>query len=437
MWYNLFLMTDEDRFGGYTPKRAARFYVPLLVQAFSQSLTYPLVGAIASRGEYGVDELTAFAQGQIAMFFLGAIGGGLVPTGMVYARTIRGYCNFRRLNVYVMIALVALQLVLALGPPGKWIFETLFNLPAHLAAISRQTMAAGVVMQIGFFLRNVPLVALFNARAGVAANNATFARIGITFLCSLVFPALGWTGAAWALTAITLGILLELLLTWLFARPYVRELGHGRVVSVARQFTFTLPISFGSALLACSPVLLAAFVGRSLNATEILGVHYVTIGIANPVSYAALRMQPVAIQFPPEYPGDRRLLKFAVFAGLFLGLIPLAFGTPWLGSWYYGTCQNIPPHMLSTALLMSALYAPIAVIHAVRGRIEGIAAWREKPRAIMAGQISYFVALTLAAAALLAWGAPGWVVALGALYLAPVATIIAVYAALNRYARAR
>ena len=111
-------MTDEDRYGGYTPMRAARFYVPLLLQAFSQSLTYPLVGAIASRGIFGVDELTAFTQGQIAMFFLGAIGGGLVTTGMVFTRTRAGYVFFRTLNTWMMLALIAVQIVCALGPIG-------------------------------------------------------------------------------------------------------------------------------------------------------------------------------------------------------------------------------------------------------------------------------------------------------------------------------
>ena len=60
-------MKDEDRFGGYTPWRATRFYVPLLIQAFSQCLTYPLVAAIVSHGPTGVSTLTAFAQGQTVM----------------------------------------------------------------------------------------------------------------------------------------------------------------------------------------------------------------------------------------------------------------------------------------------------------------------------------------------------------------------------------
>ena len=425
-------MTDEDRYGGYTPGRATRFYLPLLLQAFSQSLTYPLVGAIASRGVFGVDELTAFTQGQIVMFFIGAIGGGLITTGMVFARTRTGYVAYRALNAWMMLALLGVQAACAVGPAGRWIFETLFNLPPHLAAIARRTLLFGMAMQAGFFIRNVPLVALFNARASAAANWATVVRIAATFACSLTFPHLGWTGANWALTALTAGVMLELLLSWLFARRYVRELPDGDGAPVREQFAFTMPLSFGSALLSFSPVVIAMFVGRSANATDMLGVHYVTLGIANPVSYAALRMQTVAIQFPPEYPGDRRLLKFAVVSGLLLGLGPFVLSLPGPGTWYYGTCQNIPPHMLGTALLMSGIYTFIEVIHAVRGRIEGIAAWRKRPRAVMAGQIAYFATLTGTAALLLAVGAPGWTIAIGAIYAAPVATILAVYAALAR-----
>ena len=423
-------MTAEDRCGGYTPGRATRFYVPLLLQAFSQSLTYPLVGAIASRGTFGVDELTAFTQGQIAMFFIGAVGGGLITTGMVFARSQGGYSAYKRLNAWMMLALVGIQILCALGPVGAWIFGTLFKLPAHLAEIAQRTMLLGAVMQSAFFLRNVPLVVLFNARASAEANWATVARIGLTFACSLVFPHIGWTGADWALAALTAGVMMELLLTWLFARPYAREIPCGTGDTVYAQFKFTLPLSFGSALLAFSPVVIAVFVGRSADATDMLALHYVTLGIANPVSFAALRMQTVAIQFPPEYPGDRRTLTFAIVAGLLLGLLPLILALPGPGTWYYGICQNIPPHILGTALLMSGLYFFIEVIHAVRGRIEGLAAWRKRPGAVMAGQIAYFAMLTISAAALLAVNAPGWVIALGAIYAAPIAATATVYAAL-------
>ncbi|MBQ6915809.1 MAG: hypothetical protein IJQ65_08810, partial [Kiritimatiellae bacterium] len=74
----------EPRFG---VGRVTRFYVPLLLQAFSQSLSYPLVAGIVTHGEYGVNALTAFSQGQMIMFMIGALGLGLVTTGMVFAKT--------------------------------------------------------------------------------------------------------------------------------------------------------------------------------------------------------------------------------------------------------------------------------------------------------------------------------------------------------------
>jgi Na+-driven multidrug efflux pump len=81
----------------YTPGRAVRFYIPLVIQAISQSLTYPLVAAIVSHGANGVVDLAAFAQGQAVMFVIGAFGGGLITTGMVFGRDIEGlFPAFRR-----------------------------------------------------------------------------------------------------------------------------------------------------------------------------------------------------------------------------------------------------------------------------------------------------------------------------------------------------
>jgi hypothetical protein len=79
-----------DATAGYSPWRAAKFYVPLVIQAASQSLTYPLVASIVSHGKNGVVDLAAFAQGQAVMFMIGALGGGLLTTGMVFGRDAEG-----------------------------------------------------------------------------------------------------------------------------------------------------------------------------------------------------------------------------------------------------------------------------------------------------------------------------------------------------------
>lgn len=138
-------MTDAERFGGYTPARATRFYIPLLLQAFSQSLTYPLVAGIAAHGPFGEGTYAAFAQGQTIMFMIGALGGGLVMTGMVFARTRPGYRAFIRLNTAMMLALLAAQTLLALPPFDALIFRNYLGLAPHLVETARQTLLWGFV----------------------------------------------------------------------------------------------------------------------------------------------------------------------------------------------------------------------------------------------------------------------------------------------------
>jgi hypothetical protein len=58
----------------YSHGRAARFYVPLLLQAFAQSFTYPLVGSIVSACDAGVNALSAFSIGQVVMFMIFFMG---------------------------------------------------------------------------------------------------------------------------------------------------------------------------------------------------------------------------------------------------------------------------------------------------------------------------------------------------------------------------
>ena len=425
-----------------------RFYVPLLLQAFSQSLTYPLVAGIVTHGEYGVNALTAFSQGQMIMFMIGALGGGLVMTGMVFARTWYGYVSFRRLNAIMMGVLLALQCVPTIAPFNRWLFEGFFALPPELAETARWTLLFGVVMNGSFFLRNVPMVVLFNNYESGKANTATFVRIAVTLACAAVFPRLGWVGAGWGLFALTLGTCVELVVTWLYARPYVAQLPnrpaqqsqHSQHLNLStsqhlnltwEQFHFTLPLSLGGFLLMLSPLIIAAFVGRTVNPADMLAIHYVTLGVANPVAYAALRMQAISIQFQPEYEGDRRLLVYSVFAGLFLGIIPLVFATPLVGNWYFGHYQNVPGRILDTARLAIGIYSLICMIHAVRGRIEGIAAARKRPKAVMAGQIFYTVGLFTACAILLPLGVAGWAIAVSAIFVAPVIAIIAIYTSLH------
>ena len=429
-------MTDDDRTGGFTPKRATKFFVPLFLQAFSQCLTYPLVAAIVSHGALGVDGYTAFAQGQTVMFLIGALGSGLVLTGMVHARTRAGFLCFRRLNRTMMAALLAVQLLVALPPFYRLVFEGVLRLPPDLASVARDTLGWGVFMQAAFFLRNEPLVILYNARASFEANLATTVRLVLTVASSPLFVHLGWTGPAWGVVAMTGPCFVECALSCLYARKYLRALpandAEGVTHRVADQFRFTVPLSLGGVLLAVAPLLVAVFVGHTADHVAMLAIHYVTIGVANPVAFGALRMQAVAIQFPPERPGDRRMLAYAACAGLALGALPLLFTLPAVAEWYFGVVQNVPQGNLWRARVVMGAYAFAPLLQALRGRLEGLAAWMKRPKLVMAGQVAHVTTFLAVLALGLLFGQPGWQMGMTAVLSAAAATILVLHLALRR-----
>ncbi|MGN0847498.1 MAG: hypothetical protein ACI4RA_08975 [Kiritimatiellia bacterium] len=434
-------MTDEERYGGYTPGRATRFYIPLMLQAFSQSLTYPLVAGIAAHGEFGEGTYAAFAQGQTIMFMIGALGGGLVMTGMVFARTLAGFRAFVRVNTWMMIALLLAQTLLAVPPFDALIFRRYLGLAPHLVETARWTLFWGFVMQGAFFLRNVPLVVLFNNRESGLATLATAVRILLTIGASAAFLPLGLVGAGWALVATTIPCIVELLLSHVFARRYVRRLRDSAAGDAAddapcdapRQFRFTLPLSLGGFLLATAPSVIAAFVNRTADGISMLAIHYATIGFANPVGYAAFRMQAVAIQFPPEYAGDRRVVRYAACAGLVLGLVPLVIALPGVGDWLFLNFMNLQPQNIRPARVVMCCYAAWPVFQCVRGYFEGHAAWLKHPTAVLVGQLVYLTGLTATLALAFALGAPGWIMGFAAVFCATLATIAALVRSLRAF----
>ena len=401
--------------GKYSAIAAAKFYWPLFVQAFSQCLTYPLVASIAGAGSLGVKGYTAYAQGLSLMFMLGAIAGGLPMTGMVFSRTRAGYAAFQRLNRLMMAALLSLEVLIGLKPVGPWIFANILNLPAELTDVACDIVIWGAVMQAGFFLRNEPFVLLMNERRSFEANLATLIRVAVTAAMPLVFLPLGWIGPIAALVAQTIPVWLETVFTWYFARSIPGSLDPNddaeitSYYSVARQFSFTMPLSIGYLLLATSPIVLSMAIARTEDAVMMLSVHAITVGVFNPFGFGALRMQAVQIQFPREYPGDRRLVAFAALVGIVLGLLVAILAMPGLSDWYFCGVQNLPREYLGKARIVMAIFAFLPIVQSLRGRAEGIAALKKKPRIVMRGQIAFLAVMIAALLVMLVSGVPGWI----------------------------
>ncbi|MDR1284302.1 MAG: hypothetical protein LBK99_26340 [Opitutaceae bacterium] len=430
----------------YSPWRATKFYVPLVVQAASQSLTYPLVASIVSHGALGKDALAAFAQGQGIMFVIGSLGGGLLTTGMLFGRDAEGFRIFKRLNRLFAVALLVAQGGVCLPGVDSLVFRGILGLPDPLDHIARNVTFLCIPVQLLFFLRNAPLVALYNARASAPANWATLARIALTVFFAWLFPLFGWTGYGLGVLAMTVPVGLELFLSQYFARPYVPGIrggtaaapaiataeapanasGAAAVSSLRTQFLFTIPLSFGGVLLALSGIIIGAFIARADAPTQMLPVHYMVLGVVNPVGFAALRMQAVVLAFAPRDRYANNILRFGIVAGLALAIFPLLGQVPAVARWYFVGVQNLPEVDVPLAARAMLAVGVLPVLQAMRGHAEGLAAWRKRPNAILAGQAVYLASIVTVLSLCLHFGTPGYLMGIMALLVAISMTLVTV-----------
>ena len=412
----------------YTPWRAAKFYIPLLIQAVSQSLTYPLVAAIVSHGKNGVVDLAAFAQGQAVMFVIGALGGGLLTTGMVFGRDAEGFRQFKRLNLCVCLVLIVVQGLACIHPLDTVVFHRVLGLQAPMDETAREVLFFSIPLQLLFFIRNAPLVALYNARASAAANWATLSRIALTALLTPLFMRLGWTGHLLGLLAMTGPVLIETVLAQLLAAPYIRALRPDvqQSASLRSQFLFSVPLSFGGVLLAVSGFMIGAFIAHAAEPARMLPIHYVTMGVVNPVGFAALRMQAVTLSFPPRDRNDHRIFTFAWVAGCLLSFFPLVGQIPAVARWYFGSIQNLPLPDIPLAMRAMLLVSVLPIIQSLRGHAEGLAAWRKRPNAILAGQAMNLASLVCALFVATHLGVAGYLMGVIAILIAVFMTLVTI-----------
>ncbi len=426
----------------FTIPNAVRFYLPLFLQAVSQSLTYPLVAAITSRGNGGVANLAAYAQAQTFLFLLGTIGAGLLTTGLVHARSRNGYRRYYAFNRRIIFLIAAIQCAASFPTIGQWIFGRVLGLPPPLDERAARIFFALLPAQILLLMRTPYQVALYNAHATGRANAATLGRILLTLLFSPLFIALQWTGPFWAVAAFTIPIALEVLVSRRLAKPFLARLAEvpeSELPSFRSLFAFCMPLSVGGFFLSLSTFVVGAFLARTPEPTRMLAIHYLVMGLINPVSFAATRLQAVVIGFPPLNRFDNRTFRFALGTGILLGLIPQLVQHPVLSTLYFGRIQNLPLSDIPLARIALLLLALYPIVQALRGHAEGLAAWARQPPAILAGQSVFLSVLCLALMAFLAFHVPGFLMGGLALLLASLtsgATIrLAVWGASEQAAR--
>ena len=391
---------------------AARFtayFVPLALQAASQSLSYPLIAMVASHGPGGTLNLAGVAQSNIVMFLVATMGAGLVTAGIMFARTRIGFARFVAINNLLSLATALVQGALCIPVLGHVVFGTLLGLPASIESPAEQAFPLTIVLNLLFYARNPYQVLLYNNGASGRASLATFARIGVTLALSPVFCSLGLVGPRWSMVCQIIPVTLEVLVSWHQSRPFAAALADDNRPQPGRReiLLFALPLSLGGFLMTLSGMILGAVIARSGQPERMLPAYYLAVGLANPAAYAASRVQNVVISFPPRSRADSSTLRFSIAAGAIISFIPLVFLLPGLSHWYYVSVQRLPPADLSLVYTTALLFVGFPITVALRCHREGLAALDHRTPTILAGDIGYIAALAVSASACLALKVPG------------------------------
>jgi hypothetical protein len=402
------------------------YFIPLALQAASQSLTYPLVAMVASHGPGGTLNLAGVAQSNTMMFMTGAIGAGLVTSGMVYGRSRLGFARFVSVNNLMTLVTALVQALMCIPVVGHAVFGGMLGLPPSIEEPARQAFPLTILLNLLFFARNPYQVLLFNNAASGRASTATFARIGLTLALSPVFVSLGLVGPRWAMVCQALPVGIETLVSWYYSRPFASVFpeSDAGVPSARAIIGFNLPLSLGGFLMTVAGTVLGAVIARAGQPERMLPAYYLALGLANPMAYAATRMQNVVLCFPPRSPEDKLAFNFTLRAGAIVSFIPLLFLLPWLSHWYYVSVQRLDPADLPLVWGAALLLVGFPFTSGLRAHREGLAALARKTSSILAGNIAFVAALAIVAPACLALKVSGH-------FIGPIALVLANLAGLG------
>jgi hypothetical protein len=414
-------------------RQLTRFFIPLAVQAASQALSYPLVAMVASRGPGGPLNLAGLVQSNIVMFFLGMFAISFITTGMVYAETREGYQKFRWVTLMTGLLVISVQAALCIPQLAHLMFGKLLGLPPSIESPAKITLLVSIPLQFLFFLRTPYLVIMYIGKATGKASLATIGRIVFTALLSALFCLAGLVGPIWAVVCLTVPVALECLMARLFAHPFLKALQSSskRPPGAAEIFWFNLPLSIGGYFLSVSALILAAFIARAPDPERILPICYLALGLANPVAFAATRIQTTVLAFPPDSLKDQLTFRFSLGAGAVLGLLPLIFILPGLIELYYVKLQKLNPADMPLVRITAVALICYPLSVAIRAQSEGLAAWLKKPTTVMAGHTVFLGTIIVSGFLSLVLGVPGYLIGAAGLTLGSLASSVTMRVSLN------
>ncbi|MGI6086988.1 MAG: hypothetical protein ACOYCD_03425 [Kiritimatiellia bacterium] len=424
-------MNDFNRNASYM--RLFIYFFPLALHVVLQSLTYPLLAIIASRGEGGALNTTGLAQCRVITELFGALPNGLITAGMVYARTHAGYHRLREVNYWVCAGMTLIYIFMVIPSVSHFFFNVLMGLPSSVATPAKRALLFSYPQTLIFFLRTPYVVMLFIRGAGNQVLLSGILRILFTLLLTAFLCQVGAVGIFWAVFCLTAAIGIEALMLRYFAVRHVWYLPTGDVPPRRREiFSFSMTLSIGNAMLSLAEFMLGAFIARAPNPEQMLPVYYVVLTAVSTIAFSTSRIQTMTLAFYGKSSlGNRRIFIFTLVTGITIGLSHLILLHPVLLNWYYIGLQNLCPADLPLVKITSWAMVLFAPSLALRAYAEGLAAYHKKPMVVLMGQVVCPVTIAVVAFFALNIRVPGNLIGPLALFAANMLGALVIFLAMH------
>lgn len=382
--------------------RLAAYFFPLALQVTLQTLSYPIVAILASRAPGGALNTAGLVQASAIVGLLWALGNGMHTGGLIYARTREGYRQFTQVNYWITAGMATVYMILILPPVSNFIFSVMMQLPPSIATPAKRALIFSFPMTLLFFQRT-PYFVLMYVRGTTYVTFITAAvRMFLIVLLTTVLLFFHATGIFWAVFCMFIAIAAESLFLRVFAKRGERHLPPQSPQAILPRrreiLAFVLTLSIGAALLSFSGFMIGAFIARAANPERMLPVYYLVAAVVSSFSGGIIRIQTLTIAYyRVSALVNRRLLIFAVCAGIFLGMLHLILLHPNLLNWYYSGLQGLNSSDFPLVKITSWFMVLFAPSVALRAYAEGIAAYHKKPIVVLTGQAIYLAMVAVCA----------------------------------------
>lgn len=338
-----------------TQAAIARFWAPLAATWLMMAVEGPFLAALVARRPDPEPNLAAYGVAYAFALVAEAPVIMMMSAATALVRDRPSYLALRRFANILNVAVTVVLLALVIPPVAEAVLEGLVGLPHEVAGRAHAALVLLLPWPAAIGVRRLAQGILI--RAGLTRRVAwgTMVRlIAMAATATLLFRS-GWVeGASLGAAALSAGVVAEMLVAVLMARPVVSSLASGgdRVAPGWRELTsFYWPLATTSLLaLGVQPVV-TFLVGHSREAVASLAVLPVVYSLVFLFRALGLAFQEVAIALAGDrLEGDRPLSRFAsaLGAGVAVGL-GLIVWTPLAPVWFEGV-SGLTPELARVAL---------------------------------------------------------------------------------------